>query len=83
MATAVRNTGTRFRFDGDDQKWHARVRLTETSTDGERFLEFITQVATLVELLAWIADIMDGVALDPDRTMQGHSATGPTVITGG
>lgn len=71
MATAVRNTGTRFRFDADDQLWHARLRAQILDADGEHFLEFVTKVATLVELLAWIADVLGGLADAPDYTVAG------------
>ena len=70
-----RNTGTRFRFDADDQLWHAKLRVTQLDVDGERFLEFVTKVATLVELLAWIADILDGLSARPGATVQGHSGS--------
>ena len=78
MATAVRNTGTRFRFYGDDNLWHAKVRVTQVSSDGERFLEFVTKVATLIELLAWLADIFNGISAQPLTTVAGH--TGPKAI---
>lgn len=71
MASAVRNTGTRFRFDADDQLWHAKLRAQVIDADGEHFLEFITKVATLVELLAWIADVLGGLAAMPGATVAG------------
>lgn len=76
MATAVRNTGTHFRFDGDTQLWNAKVRLAKTSADGEQFLEFVTKVATLLELLAWLASLFDGLAVVEDTTVQGHPVAG-------
>jgi len=71
MATAVRNTGTRFRYDADDNLWHAKLRAQVIDADGEHFLEFVTKVATLVELLAWIADTLGGLSLAPDYTVKG------------
>lgn len=76
MATAVRNTGTHFRFDGDDQLWHAKVRVAQVSADGEKFLEFLTKVATFLELLTWMAAIFDGLALAPGTSVQGHPVAG-------
>lgn len=74
MASAVRNTGTRFRFDADDQLWHAKLRAQILDADGEHFIEFVTKVATLVELLAWIADTLGGLSLAPGYTVAGTPA---------
>jgi len=71
MATAVRNTGTRFRYDADDNLWHVKLRAQVIDADGEHFLEFVTKVATLVELLAWIADTLGGLSLAPGYTVAG------------
>lgn len=79
MASTVRNTGTRFRYDADDQKWAAKVRVVETSTDGEKFTEFITKVATWIELVVWLASVMDGIALSPGTTLLGHDDPGLTI----
>jgi hypothetical protein len=80
MATVKRNTGTHFRYDADDSMWHAKVRVVDTATDGERFHEFVTQVATLLELLTWLAAIFNGSLLEPDVTVAGHPE--PITITG-
>jgi len=74
MATAVRNTGTHFRYDDDDHLWHAKLRVQVIDSDGEQFLQFITKVATLVELLAWIADILSGLANVAGGTVKGVPA---------
>lgn len=75
MATAFRNTGTRFRYDDDDHTWHARMRVQSIDTDGEKFLTFVTRVATLLELLAWIADVLNGmVASEAGAVVKGHPA---------
>lgn len=79
MATATRNTGTHFRYDADDQRWHAKVRTTQLDADGESFKEFITTVVTLVELLAWLADLFDGLATGAGNTVAGHPTAGITV----
>lgn len=78
MATSVRNTGTRFRYDADDQKWKAKVRMTSTSTDGERFWQEVGEFITLLELLAFLSDMFNGIAGGVDTTLQGH--TGPAII---
>lgn len=74
-AATVRATGTRIRFDGDDLLWHAKVRVARVTGSSEEFLEFVTKVATLVELLAWIADIFSSMANTPGTTVMGHDAT--------
>lgn len=71
-ASTVRATGTRIRYDGDDLLWHARVRVARVTAASEEFLEFATKVATLVELLAWIADIFSSMASTPGTTVMGH-----------
>lgn len=74
MATAFRLTGTRMRYDADDSLWHIKLRVAQIAADGERFLEFITKVATLLEALAFIADTLNGLLLAPgDVTVAGHT----------
>jgi hypothetical protein len=75
MATLVRNTGTRIRYDGDDGKWHAKVRVINQGTDGERFLEFVGQFVTLLELISWFVAIFNGAAATPDTNVLGHSGS--------
>jgi hypothetical protein len=76
MANEYRVTGSRYRFDGDDQMWHAKMRVQQKAPNVEKYIEFATQVATLLELLAWIADILNGLALSSvDATVAGHPAT--------
>jgi len=79
MATTARNTGTHFRYDDDDHLWHAKLRVQVIDVDGEQFLQFITKVATLVELLAWIADVFGGLANVADSTVKGVPAGTYTV----
>ena len=71
MATTVRNTGTRFRFDADDNLWHAKLRAQVIDADGENFLEFVTKVATLLELLNWIAATLGGLTMAPTTSVLG------------
>jgi hypothetical protein len=74
MATAVRNTGTHFRYDDDDHLWHAKLRAQVIDADGENFLEFVTKVATLLELVTWIIDTLGGLSLQPGYTVKGVPA---------
>lgn len=74
MATTARNTGTHFRYDADDQLWHAKMRLQVIDADGENFIEYLTKVATILELLAWIADVLSGLAAAPGTTVAGVAA---------
>lgn len=71
MANAYRNTGTHFRFDADDQLFHAKMRVQVLDADGEHFLEFVTQVATLLELVAWILDMLSGLSNQVGGTQPG------------
>jgi len=48
--------------------------------DGENFLEFLNKVATLAELLAWIADVLGGLSAQPGYTVRGVPA-GDYVVT--
>lgn len=80
MATAVRNTGTHFRFDDDDHLWHAKVRVQVLDSDGEQFLEYLNKVATLLELLAWLADIFSGLANTPGYTVKGTAGGDYTIV---
>lgn len=71
MAISARNTGSHFRFDADEGLWEAKMRL-KVITDGiVRFEEFVTKVATVVELLAFIADVLGAVAARPGATVEG------------
>jgi hypothetical protein len=71
MSTTARNTGTHFRFDNDEQLWKAKMRL-QVITDGVvRVEEFITKVATILELIAWITDVLASVAARPGATVAG------------
>lgn len=71
MAILARNTGTHFRFDNDKGAWEGKMRLKVINGNIVEFKEFVTQVATLLELLAWISDILSGLAAAPDTTVAG------------
>lgn len=69
---ANRNTGTRIRYDADDLLWHAKVRVVQLDSDGEKFLEYLGKFATLLELVAWFIAIFDGLAAPVGNTVAGH-----------
>lgn len=71
MSTTVRNTGTHFRFDDDESLWKVRVRMQVKSDNTLRWDEFVTQVATLLELIAWLQALLDGYAAQADTTVRG------------
>jgi len=71
MATFARNTGTHFRYDSDKGTWDAKMRVKVVAGNAVKFKEFVTEVATLLELLAWLSDILAGLAAQPDTTVLG------------
>lgn len=71
MATTLRNTGTHFRFDGDDQLWHAKVRMQKQDGTGITIEEFVTALATLAELLAWLDVLFAGMNAQPETHVSG------------
>lgn len=71
MATVSRVTGAKFRYDSDDELWNARINVKSVSEHLVELEEFVTRVATVVELLAWIADILGGIAARPETVVAG------------
>lgn len=71
MARTIRNTGTHFRFDGDDQLWHAKVRIKQEDGTGVNFEEFVTQVVTLLELIAWLEGLFATLNARPSTHVLG------------
>lgn len=72
MARTVRVTGAHYRYDDDTRLWNSFLRVIVKDGDGITFDEFVTRVATLTELLAWILAILDGYAAQADTTVSGH-----------
>lgn len=71
MATVVRNTGTHFRYDSDKNVWEAKMRLKTVEGNKVSFKEFLTEVATLIELIVWISDILAGLTAVEGVTVEG------------
>lgn len=79
MATVVRNTGTRFRYDGDSNLWEGRLRMKVNTNNQITFEEFLIRVATLAQLLDLLASILSSFSTRPDTTVEG-AEDAPTVL---
>lgn len=71
MALIARNTGTHFRYDADDGTWNAKMRIKTVNGNKVDYKEYITQALTLLELLAWLTDILSSLAAQPGTEVLG------------